>query len=98
MHGYGDSHPMSGKFVEVYPPYRMHFTAAALDKAGKAMFENWNSVFFEEVDGGTMVTLDVHVMSQTEVAPQYLKGMSQGWSLSLDKLEELLAASRERTN
>ena len=98
MHGYGDSHPMSGKFVEVYPPYRMHFTAAALDKAGKAMFENWNSVFFEEVDGGTMVTLDVHVMSQTEVAPQYLKGLSQGWSLCLDKLEELLAASRERTN
>jgi len=98
MHGYDNSHPMSGKFVEVYPPYRMHFTTAALDKDGEKMFENWNSVFFEEVDGGTMVTLDVHVMSQTEVAPQYLKGMSQGWSLSLDKLEELLVTVPQRAN
>jgi len=90
MKGYGMEHPMSGKFVEVYPPYRFHFTAAALDKDGNAMFENWNSVFFEEVEGGTMVTIDVHVMSQTEVAPQYLKGMSAGWSSSLEKLAEML--------
>jgi len=54
------------------------------------MFENWNSVFFEEVDGGTMVTLDVHVMTQTEVAPQYLKGMSAGWSSSLERLAEFV--------
>lgn len=91
MHGpNGMSHPMSGKFVEFQPPSRLHFTAAALDKEGKAMFENWNSVFFEDVEGGTQVTLDVHVMQQTEVAPQYLKGMTAGWSQSLDKLGDLL--------
>jgi len=91
MHGPdGMSHPMSGKFLEFYPPYRFHFTAAALDKDGNAMFENWNSVFFEDVEGGTQVTLDVHVMRQTEVAPQYLKGMTAGWGQSLDKLSELL--------
>ncbi len=54
------------------------------------MFTNWNSVFFEEVEGGTRVTLDVHVMSQTAQAPQYLKGMHAGWSQSLDKLDEYL--------
>jgi uncharacterized protein YndB with AHSA1/START domain len=90
MNGHGMSHPMGGRFVEVYPPYRFHFIAAALDADGKPMFENWNSVFFEEVEGGTMVILDVHVMTQTEVAPQYLKGMTAGWSSSLDKLKEML--------
>lgn len=92
MNGHGMSHPMGGRFVEIYPPYRFHFIAAALDADGKPMFENWNSVFFEEVDGGTMVTLDVHVVMQTEVAPQYLKGMTAGWNSSLDRLEELVQA------
>jgi uncharacterized protein YndB with AHSA1/START domain len=91
MHGPdGVSHPMSGKFIEFQLPDRFHFTAAALDKDGKPMFENWNSVFLEDVEGGTLVTVDVHVMQQTEVAPQYLKGMKQGWNLSLDKLGEWL--------
>jgi uncharacterized protein YndB with AHSA1/START domain len=86
----GTIYPMSGKVVEFYPPYRFHFTASALDAEGSALFENWNSVFFEEVEGGTQVTLDVHVMTMTDVAPQYLKGMRQGWSMSLDKLTDLL--------
>ena len=94
MNGHGMSHPMGGKFIEVYPPYRFHFTAAALDADGKPMFENWNSVFFEEVEGGTMVTLDVHVMTQTEVAPQYLKGMTAGWTSSLEKLKALVEAKQ----
>ena len=92
MHGMGQSHPMSGRFVDVYPPYRLHFTAAALDEDGAPIFENWNSVFFDEVDGGTMVTLDVHVMTQTDLAPQYLKGMTPGWSSSLERLAELVQA------
>ena len=86
----GVDYPMGGKFIEVYPPYRFHFTTTALDKDGSVIFENWNSVFFEEVDGGTRITLDVHVVSETENAETYLKGMREGWSLSLDKLEELL--------
>jgi len=90
MHGMEQSHPMSGRFVDVYPPYRLHFTAAALGKDGIPIFENWNSVFFEEVEGGTMVTLDVHVMTQTDLAPQYLKGMTPGWTSSLEKLKEML--------
>jgi uncharacterized protein YndB with AHSA1/START domain len=91
MHGPdGIDYPMSGTFIEFQPPYRFHFTAAALDKDGKAMFENWNSVFFEDAEGGTQVTLDVHVMNQTEAAPRYLKGMTAGWGQSLDKLAELL--------
>lgn len=86
----GTLYPMSGKVIEFYPPYRFHFTTSALDANGDSMFDNWNSVFFEEVEGGTQVTLDVHVMTMTEAAPQYLKGMRQGWSMSLDKLADFL--------
>jgi uncharacterized protein YndB with AHSA1/START domain len=86
----GTVYPMAGRFVEFYPPHRFDFTASALDHDGNAMFENRNSVFFAEVEGGTEISLDVHVVSQTEVAPQYLKGMSAGWSQSLEKLGEYL--------
>jgi uncharacterized protein YndB with AHSA1/START domain len=89
----GVDYPMGGKFIEVYPPYRFHFISSALDKDGKAIFEIWNSVFFEEVEDGTQITLDVHVMSETETAEMYLKGMNEGWKLTLDKLEELLNSS-----
>jgi uncharacterized protein YndB with AHSA1/START domain len=88
----GKTYPMGGRFIEVYPPYRLHFISSALDEAGNAIFENWNSIFLEEVDGGTMVTLDVHVMTQTDAAPQYLKGMTMGWTMTLDKLKEFIEA------
>ncbi len=86
----GTVYPMSGRIVEFYAPYRFHFIAAALDKEGNAIFENWNSVFLEEKNGGTELSLDVHVMSMTDAAPMYLKGMKEGWSQSLDKLAQLL--------
>ena len=86
----GTVYPMTGRFVEFYPPYRFHFTASPLDKDGNAMFENWNSVFFAEVEGGTEVTLDVHVMNSKPGAEQHLKGMTAGWNSSLDRLGDLL--------
>lgn len=88
----GRIYPMAGTVAEYYPPHRIHFTASALDAEGRPMFTNWNSVFFEAVEGGTRVTLDVHVMEQTDVAPQYLKGMQAGWMQSLDKLAAFLAS------
>lgn len=78
---------MTGRFMEVYPPYRFHFTSSPLAPDGKPVMEIWNSVFFEEKDGGTEITLDVHVISQTPAAPQYLKGMPVGWQQTLDKLD-----------
>lgn len=86
----GTVYPMSGRVIEFYAPYRMHFTVTPLDKDGNAIFENWNSVFLEEKDGGTELTLDVHVRSMTDAAPMYLRGMKEGWSQSLDKLAQLL--------
>ena len=41
------------------------------------------------VDEGTEISLVARVTSTTPVAPQYLAGMSQGWSQSLDRLAAL---------
>ncbi len=85
----GTVYPMTGRFVEFYPPYRFHFTSGPVDKDGNQVFETWTSVFFEEVEGGTEVVLDVHVTRSTPEAARYLKGMREGWSQSLEKLASL---------
>jgi uncharacterized protein YndB with AHSA1/START domain len=92
----GTVYPMTGRFIEVYPPYRFHFTTTPLHQNGKALFETWTSVFFAEVEGGTEVVLDVHVTKSTPEAAPYLKGMNAGWTQSLDRLGELLAAGQQR--
>ena len=36
------------------------------------------------------MTLDVHVISMTDAAPMYLRGMKEGWDGNLEKLAQLL--------
>lgn len=90
----GTVYPMVGRFVEVYPPYRFHFTSGPVDQDGKQVFETWTSVFLEEVEGGTEVVLDVHVTRSTPEAARYLKGMREGWGQSLDKLSDFVKKSK----
>jgi uncharacterized protein YndB with AHSA1/START domain len=59
---------------------------AAIDGEGKPMFKVLNTVTFTRVDGGTEISLVARVTSSTPAAPQYLAGMSQGWTQSLDRL------------
>ena len=87
-----------GRFVEFYPPYRFHFTSGPVDNDGRQIFETWTSVFFEEVEGGTEVVLDVHVTKTTPEAAMYLKGMREGWSQSLDKLAEFVSSQTVSCN
>lgn len=86
----GVVYPMTGRFVEIDRPHRLVFATAALDGEGRAMFEVLNTVGFTEVDGGTEISLVARVTSTTPAAPQYLAGMSQGWSQSLDRLAVLV--------
>lgn len=82
----GTVYPMGGSFIEIAEPSRLVFTSIALDKQGDAMFENLNTVTFE--DHGTQTKLTVHcrvVMTTPEATP-YLSGMDEGWSRSLDRL------------
>ena len=55
-------------------------------------------MFFEEVEGGTQVTLDVHVTMMTREAPQYLKGMTIGWTQTLDRIPESSLSKHLLTN
>jgi uncharacterized protein YndB with AHSA1/START domain len=86
----GTVYPMTGRFVKIDRPHLLVFSTAALDGEGKAMFEILNTVMFTEIADGTEISLVAQVTSTTPAAPQYLAGMSQGWSQSLDRLTELV--------
>ncbi len=89
----GTVYPMTGRYLEVYPPYRLHFITSPLDAEGNPLFETWTSVYLAEVQSGTELVLDIHVRSSTPNGAQYLKRMEQGWSQSLDRLHGLLLHS-----
>jgi uncharacterized protein YndB with AHSA1/START domain len=86
----GVVYPMTGRFLEIDPPHRLVFVSAAIDGEGKPMFHVLNKVVFTGVNGGTEISLVARVTSMTPAAPQYLAGMSQGWSQSLDRLAALV--------
>jgi len=87
----GVVYPMGGRFHEVEHG-RIVFTASALDAEGNAVLENHNTITLEEKSGKTTLTLRVHVIGLTPAAALYLQGMSQGWSQSLDRLEQALSS------
>ena len=84
----GAVYPMTGVYQEVVEPERIVFTSAALDENGNPMFEILNSITFADEEGKTKLTLRARVTKATAEAPRYLAGMQQGWSQSLDRLEE----------
>jgi uncharacterized protein YndB with AHSA1/START domain len=83
----GVVYPMSGVYKEIVPPEKIVFTSIALDKDGKAMFENLNTVIFSERDGKTIVQLRTEVLKSSAAAEQPLAGMEMGWNMTLDRLE-----------
>jgi uncharacterized protein YndB with AHSA1/START domain len=89
----GTVYPMSGVYKEIVPPDKIVFTATPLDKDGKAMFENLNTVIFSEHEGKTTVTLRVKVVKSSAAAEQHLAGMEMGWGMSLDRLGAFVTKS-----
>ena len=78
--------PMSGDYEQILPPERLVFLTSALDEQGEPIFTNRNTVVFREADAGTEISIHTVVVVATPHAMQYLKGMREGWSSSLDKL------------
>ncbi|HTJ29598.1 MAG TPA: SRPBCC domain-containing protein [Acidobacteriaceae bacterium] len=95
--------PMAGAFREIVEPERLVFTSAALNQNGKPYFENLNSITFDEFEGNrTLITVHVQVLWSSPEAEQALGGMSMGWSMTLDRLNDFItdpgaAAGREIT-
>jgi uncharacterized protein YndB with AHSA1/START domain len=86
----GTIYPMGGEFEQIVPPERLVFLTSALDEDGDPIFTNRNTVVFREVEGGTEISIHTRVIDAKAAAWQYLKGMREGWSSSLDKLAEFL--------
>ncbi len=86
--------PMSGTFHEVVEPERLVFTAVAEDNDGRPLLEAHTVVTFEDLGGKTKLTVHANAVGLAPIAPQMLAGMEQGWAQSLEKLGELVAATR----
>ncbi len=86
----GAEYPCGGVYREIVEPNRLVFTNVAVDKNGQAIINGLTTVEFEEVGGGTKLTLRTAGTAMVQYAAAYLKGMDAGWSQSLDRLAEQL--------
>ena len=105
----GVDYPNTGVYREVAPPERLVMTDNCVDHPQEwhnslreslpeeerdTPLEGVSTVTFEEVGDQTRVTVRTRFASPA-VRDAFLKmGMSEGWSQSLDRLEEHLAAAR----
>ncbi|WP_101295976.1 SRPBCC family protein [Halegenticoccus soli] len=89
----GTVFPSRGVFDEVIEPEQLVLVAGAVeDDDGSYMMEVRQTVTFEERDGRTTLTLEATVMEASPDAAEQLKGMEEGWSQTLDKLEAFVGA------
>jgi uncharacterized protein YndB with AHSA1/START domain len=90
----GVVYPMGGVFREIVEPERLVFITTALeDERGNPGLENVNTVTFAEHNGKTKLTLHVVVIKATQEAAGALAGMEQGWTQTLDRLDDLVASA-----
>ena len=89
----GSIYPMKGEIREIVPPERLAFTNIAVDEAGNHIIEGFTTVTFADENGKTRLTLHTRGSAVVEKAVAYLQGMEMGWTMSIDKLQALLARS-----
>jgi PhnB protein len=89
----GGVHPMGGTYHEVTPHERIVFSSFVELPDGTRVVESHNTVRFEDVRGGTKVTLHAHAGGFTDFAQRMLAGMEAGWATSLDKLAGVVATA-----
>ncbi|MGE5625478.1 MAG: SRPBCC family protein [Bacillota bacterium] len=86
----GSDYPMRGVFREVVAPEKLSFTNFAVDLEDRPVIEGFTTVLFAEEGGKTRLTIHTCGKAVQPVAVQYLQGMEQGWTGSLEKLATLL--------
>jgi uncharacterized protein YndB with AHSA1/START domain len=82
----GTVYPMTGIYQAIDMPERLVFTSAALDEAGKPLFEVLNTVTFVAQGGKTKLTVQAKVVKSTAKAAPYLDGMEEGWKQTIERL------------
>ena len=89
----GNDYPMRGVFREVVRPERLVFTNIAVDEKDQPIIDGLTTVTFAEEGGKTKITVRTRGKAVKPVAVQYLQGMEMGWSQSLEKLADFIAAA-----
>lgn len=89
----GVVYPMKGAFHEIAPAERLVVTTSAFeDEEGNPLLEVLNTVTFAEHNRKTKLTLQAVVVKSAPEVEAALDGMEEGWSQSLDRLAEYVAA------
>lgn len=83
----GNDHPFDGRFVSLDEPERLVIRTWVNYADGSTWFEVEQTVLLEEVDGRTILQLEVKTITAGADALGPLTGMEAGWNGSLDKLE-----------
>jgi uncharacterized protein YndB with AHSA1/START domain len=88
------TNPVEGEFVAVSPPDRLSFVLRGFPgEDGSWGIEHLTTIHFSDAPGGgTLLTMATEVLQVSDALRPALGGMREGWSQSLDKMEELLAA------
>jgi len=91
--GDGTRHVAEGRFTSVRRPRALAFELAPLDADGQPLFRAQHDVTIvpRGRDGATL-TMEVRVSDVRPEAAPVLAGMEPGWSQTLDRLAETLAA------
>jgi uncharacterized protein YndB with AHSA1/START domain len=84
----GVVYPMDGIYVELVENEKIIFISHALDNDNNRLFEMMNTIHFEAVGNATKLTMHAEVSKIKSEAEFYLKGMSEGWHQTLDRLED----------
>ncbi|HEX8235025.1 MAG TPA: SRPBCC domain-containing protein [Abditibacteriaceae bacterium] len=93
----GEVFPMGGTFHEIVENQRIVMTTTAFaDEDGNSLLEVRNTITFEEHEGKTKLTVQAVVVKAAPELAGALDGMEEGWSQSLDRLEEVVQNSGSR--
>ena len=91
----GTVYPMGGMFHEIVEPERIVFTSTAMeDEWGEPQLEVFNTVTFAEHNGKTRLTLHAEVVKSGPGTDRALAGMEQGWTETLERLEQFTATGK----
>ena len=83
----GRAYPMAGVYRIIEEPGRIVFISSALDEAMNPLFDVLNEVKLIDEGGKTQLTVDARVLHTTPKAAPYLRGMHEGWTQTIDRLE-----------
>jgi uncharacterized protein YndB with AHSA1/START domain len=86
----GTLYPMIAVYDEVIEQERLVRTTS-VEHDGNVSFDIRQVTTFAERDGKTELTLQAFILRSTPESADAIGGMEIGWSMSLDKLEALLA-------